>query len=256
MSEKFQLLNKLAGKGSTFNFKEAQKISNYSPGSLKVLLSRMEKEGWVERIEKGKYLIIPLGAEKGRYTINEFVIGYEIVKNAAIAYWSALNYHGFTEQIPNTVFIQTTSRKKEPKIEIFGVRYRIVRVTEKKFFAQQKIWIDDAEIWITDPEKTIADCLDKPQYCGGIVEVAKALQNEDEIDLDKVIEYAIKMENSAILKRLGSLCDRLAIPVKIPQDYLTKGYPLLDPSIHRKGKANRKWKIIENVDEKIIGTLE
>ena len=256
MSEKFQLLNKLAGKGSTFSIKEAQKISNFSPGSLKVLLSRMEKEGWIERIEKGKYLIIPLGAEKGRYTINEFVIGYEIVKNAVIAYWSALNYHGFTEQIPNTVFIQTTSRKKEPKLEIFGVRYRIVRVTEKKFFAQQKIWIDNAEVRITDPEKTIADCLDKPQYCGGIVEVAKALQNENEIDLDKVIEYAISMENSAILKRLGSLCDKLGIPVKVPQDYLAKGYPLLDPSIHRKGKANRKWKIIENVDEKIIGTLE
>ncbi len=256
MSEKFKLINKLAGKGSTFSVKEAQEISNLRPDSLKVLLYRMEKEGWIERIEKGKYLIIPLGAEKGRYTINEFVIGYEIVKNSAIAYWSALNYYGFTEQIPSTVFIQTTSRKKEPKIEIFGVRYRIVRITEKKFFALQKIWIDDAEIWITDPEKTVADCLDKPQYCGGIVEVAKALQNEDEIDLDKVIEYAIRMENSAILKRLGSLCDRLAIPVKIPQDYLAKGYPLLDPSIHRKGKANRRWKIIENVDEKIIGTLE
>ena len=256
MSEKFQLLNKLAGKGSTFSFKEAQEISTLSPGSLKVLLSRMEKEGWVERIEKGKYLIIPLGAEKGRYTINEFVIGHEIVKNAAVAYWSALNYHGFTEQIPNTVFIQTTSRKKEPKIEIFGVRYRIIKVTDKKFFALQKIWIEDAQIWITDPEKTIADCLDNPQYCGGILEVAKALQNENEIDLDKVIEYAKKMENSAILKRLGSLCDRLRISVKIPQEYLAKGYPLLDPSLHRKGRANRKWKIIENVDEKIIGTLE
>lgn len=88
------------------------------------------------------------------------------------------------------------------------------------------------------------------------MEVAKTLQNENEIDLDKAIEYAIKMENSAILKRLGSLCDKLATPVKIPQDYLAKGYPLLDPSIHRKGKANRRWKIIENVDEKIIGTLE
>ncbi len=88
------------------------------------------------------------------------------------------------------------------------------------------------------------------------MEVAKALQNEDEIDLDKVIEYAIKMENSAILKRLGSLCDKLGIPVKVPRDYLAKGYPLLDPSIHRKGTSNRTWKIIENVDEKIIGTLE
>lgn len=122
MSEKFQLLNKLASMGSTFSFKEAQAISNLSPGSLKVLMYRMEKQGWIERIEKGKYLIIPLGAKKGKYTINEFVIGYEVVKNAAVAYWSALNYHGFTEQIPNTVFIQTTSRKKNKKL-----RYLISR---------------------------------------------------------------------------------------------------------------------------------
>jgi predicted transcriptional regulator of viral defense system len=170
--------------------------------------------------------------------------------------WKVVSAIDFSHIFETQVFIRTTSRKKEPKLEIFCVRYRIVRVTVKKFFALQKIWIENAEVWITDPEKTIADCLDNPQYCGGIVEVTKALQNDDEIDLDKVIEYAIRMENSAILKRLGSLCDKLGIPVKIPQDYLAKGYPLLDPSIHRKGKANRKWKIIENVDEKVIGTLE
>jgi predicted transcriptional regulator of viral defense system len=69
-----------------------------------------------ERIEKGKYLTIPLGAKKGGYTINEFVIGSQLVKPAVIAYWSALNYHWFTEQIPNTVFIQTTARKKVIRI--------------------------------------------------------------------------------------------------------------------------------------------
>jgi predicted transcriptional regulator of viral defense system len=41
---------------------------------LWVILSRLEKKGWIERIEKGKYIIIPLGAEKGKYTLNEFII--------------------------------------------------------------------------------------------------------------------------------------------------------------------------------------
>ena len=154
MNKKYQLLNELARKGQTFTFQDAASISSLGSQSLKVTLSRMEKEGWIERIEKGKYLIIPLGARKGGYTINEFVIGSQLVKPAVIAYWSALNYHGFTEQIPNTVFIQTTSRKKEQELEIFGVRYRIVRITEKKVFGFEKVWIDDVAVLITDPENS------------------------------------------------------------------------------------------------------
>lgn len=240
------ILDKLAKKGSIFSFKDALGITGLSRESLKVQLFRMEKEGWIERIEKGKYIIIPLGAEKGKYTINEFTIGSQLVKPAVIAYWSALNYHGFTEQIPNTVFIQTTSRKKEQKLEIFGVRYRIVKVNGKKLFGFEKVWIDDTEIMITDPEKTVVDCLDMPHYCGGIAEVAKALHD---VDLNRVVEYAKRSGNSTVLKRLGFLCEKMGIPIDIQPDDLSKGYPLLDPSMDSKGRANSKWKIRENVSK-------
>lgn len=254
MNKKYQLLNELAKKGKTFSFEDAAKISSLSSQSLKVMLSRMEKEGFIERIEKGKYLIIPLGARKGGYTINEFVIGSKLIQPAAIAYWSALNYHGFTEQMPGTVFVQTTSRKKELEMEILGVRYRIVRIIQKKFFGIENVWIEDVAVNITDPEKTVVDCLDKPQYCGGIVEAAKALQRE--LDHDKLKRYAVEIGNSAVIKRLGYLCDKLGIKVEISPAHLSWNYPLLDPSIHGKGILNRKWRIMENVDERILGALE
>ncbi len=254
MSEKFELLDKLARKGNTFKFQDAAEASCLDRGSLKVLLSRMEREGWIERIEKGKYLIIPLGAKKGKYTINEFVIGSMLIEPAIISYWSALNYYGFTEQIPTIVFIQTTSRKKKQELDIFGVKYKIIRVSENKLVGYETIWINDTQVHITDREKTIVDCLDKPQYCGGIIEVVKALQND--IDLNKVIEYAKNMNNSAILKRLGYLCDKIGISIDIPQTYLATGTPLLDPSMDRKGTTNRKWKILVNMDEKMLGELE
>ena len=139
----------------------------------------------LRRLKKGKYIIIPLGAEKGKYTLNEFVIGSLLVNPYCVAYWSALNSYGLTEQFPNTVFIQTTSRKKKQAIEVFGVRYRIVRVKEEKFFGIKKEWIENTQINITDKEKTIIDCLDKPQYCGGVIEVAKALKYGSELEQEK-----------------------------------------------------------------------
>ncbi|CAG0998632.1 MAG: type IV toxin-antitoxin system AbiEi family antitoxin domain-containing protein [Candidatus Methanoperedens sp.] len=250
MNKKYQLLNELARKGQTFTFEDAASISSLGSQSLKVTISRMEKEGWIERIQKGKYLIIPLGARKGGYTINEFVIGSQLVKPAVIAYWSALNYHGFTEQIPNTVFIQTTSRKKEQVLEIFGVRYRIIRVTKKKFYGVEKVWIDDVAVLITDPEKTVVDCLDKPQYCGGIAETAKALHGD--LDINKLKKYAIDIGNSAVIKRLGILCDKMGIKVDVEPGLISGNYPLLDPSMHGNGIPNRKWKIRENVSEKYL----
>jgi hypothetical protein len=68
------LLEKLA-KNKTFTIEDAEKISTVNKGVLKVILSRLEKQGQIERIEKGKYMIIPLGATKGKYTLNEFVLG-------------------------------------------------------------------------------------------------------------------------------------------------------------------------------------
>lgn len=65
-------------------------------------------------------------------------------------------------------------------------------------------------VCIADQEKTLIDCIDKQQYAGGISEVAKGLwEAKKEIDFEKLIEYAIKMENKSLLKRLGYLLDLL-----------------------------------------------
>jgi len=54
-----------------------------------------------------------------------------------ISYWSALNYHDLTEQVPTTVFSATT--EKVPEREIHGVGYKFVTVTRDKFFGYEKL---------------------------------------------------------------------------------------------------------------------
>ncbi len=51
-----KLLDKLAEEGDTFTVQEALDTSDLKRESLNVLLSRLEKRGWIERIEKGKYI--------------------------------------------------------------------------------------------------------------------------------------------------------------------------------------------------------
>jgi predicted transcriptional regulator of viral defense system len=249
------LLSRIAKEGEAFTLESASKISGLESSYLKKLLYRFEKDGYIKRIAKGKYLIIPLNADKGDYTLHEFVIGAMLVKPYAVAYWSALNYYGLTEQIAGTVFLQTTSWKEHQLIEVFGVKYRFVSIKEEKFFGIKKEWIGDSQVAIADKEKTIIDCLDKPQYCGGIIEVIKALKhNRNELDFAKLSEYATKIGNSGVTRRLGYICSILKIKIRLTPPNV-RNYLLLDPTMPPEQTKNAKWRLIINIDDKVIGGL-
>jgi len=249
-----QTIDLLARQGDTFSFEDALNITGLSWESLKKLIYRLERNGWIERIEKGKYMIIPLGTEKGKYTLHEFILGSVLVTPYCISYWTALHYHGLTEQIPSTVFIQTTAKKKKQEQEVFGVNYRIVRIKKEKMFGISRIRIDETSVNITDKEKTIIDCLDKPHYSGGVVEAAKALKNEG-LDLKRLVEYAQRIGNTGVLRRLGYLSDVLNIDLDLPM-IDTRNYLHMDPTMPKNGTKNAKWRLIVNLDDKVLGELE
>lgn len=241
-----EIVKTIARDSNSFTFDMLYKKTRIKKEVLWVILDRLEEKKYIERIEKGKYLIIPLGAEKGKYTLHEFVIGSLLIKPYSIAYWSALNFYGLTEQIPTTVFIQTTARKKQQEKEIFGVKYKIIRVKETKFFGIRKEWIEDTGISITDKEKTVIDCLDKPQYGGGIIEVAKALKNE-KLNAKRLSEYAVQIGNTGVIRRLGYLCDIFYIKIKLPE-VTARNYLCLDPTMPKTGNKSAKWRLIINME--------
>ncbi|MDP3564351.1 MAG: type IV toxin-antitoxin system AbiEi family antitoxin [Methanoregula sp.] len=249
-----EILKSMAKENRVFSFDQLYQKTHIDKGMLRVILFRMEEKGFIERIDKGKYLIIPLGSEKGKYTLHEFVIASYLVDPYAISYWSALHHYGLTEQIPTTVFVQTPARKSKSTMEIFGVNYQIVRVKEDKFFGIRKEWIEETSVSITDKEKTIIDCLDKPQYAGGIIEVAKALKSSS-LNHDRLTKYAIRLDNFAVIRRLGYLCEKMGVPINLPP-LRSKKYLLLDPTLPAEGRNDPKWRLVINHDALLPESLE
>jgi predicted transcriptional regulator of viral defense system len=239
------ILTKLAQLG-VFTIKDAVEATGLKEIEVKWLLPKLRKRRFVEKIEKGKYFVIP---PKIDVTLNEYIIANMLVKPSAVAYWSALSFHEFTEQIPQIIYVQTTSRKKKQELDIFGVKYKIIRIKPEKFFGFHYVWIESYlgrfRICVTNREKTIVDCLDKPKYCGGIAEVIKALETRN-YDVKRLSEYAIRLGNSAVIRRLGYLCDALNIEIELPQ-VKTRNYVILDPTLPKQGKVVSKWRIIDNV---------
>ena len=212
----------------------------------------LKEKGWLERVAHGKYLILPLAAgENPVYTAHEFVIASALVEPMYIGYWSAMDHHGLTEQLPRTVYIVTTARAQER--EIHGVTYRPVSVTEQKFYGYQPTAVGSNRVNVSSIEKTLVDCADHPEFCGGISELAKGMQNAVEMrcSWDRVVEYLRRVGNGAATKRLVYLADQLDIDLPEYDELVknfTTGYPLLDPTREATGTRDSKYQLRLNVD--------
>jgi len=248
-----QFLTKVATRPA-FSIGEARQFLKHGKhGPTRQFLERLQRKGWIRRIKSGKFAPIPLSSGEARTPqLHEFIVAMQLVSPATIAYWSALNHHGMTEQVPRTVFVQTNHPVRRPPSEALGISFKIVSVRAKKYFGIERDWINEQPFSVTDKEKTIIDGLDLPKYVGEVGEIAKALpQSWEDLNEDKLRAYAFKIGNTAAGKRLGFLMETLGLgsPEALRKVLsLAPGFSLLDPTLPRKGKHSRRWGLLINAD--------
>ena len=75
-------------------------------------LYHLRRNGWITSLRRGLYALS--STAPGVAPVHEFEIAMALVQPAAISHWTALNYHGLTEQIPWKTFVLTTSDASVP----------------------------------------------------------------------------------------------------------------------------------------------
>jgi len=109
-----RLITELSQGGkSVFSLADAAQILKSGNKQIKGLLHDLVKKGWVRRIEKGKYFLIPLNVDVTKpYTENQFLIASKLVYPYYVGFWNMLHYYGYTEQLQNTIFVASPKKKK------------------------------------------------------------------------------------------------------------------------------------------------
>ncbi len=238
-----------AGSLGMFSVGDAQRLLGEGRERyVREFLSFLRTKGWIERVKPGLYAVIPLSSGTARTPqIHEYLVAMRLLEPAAIAFFSAMNFHGLTEQLPRQVFIATDHKVMRTVRESVGFSFRIVALRPQRFFGLQKEWINDGPFMITDLEKTLVDGLALPEYVGGVGVVATGMaQSWQRIDEVRLHEYARRMGISAVIKRLGYLQEALGLgdPEALRRSTnLAFGYPRLDPTLPAAGVHNRRWGI-------------
>lgn len=229
-----------------FTFNKLYQDLDYNYVELLEILSKLITGEQITCIEKGKYV---------RHNFkDEFVIGSFMTSDATIAYWSALNLHGLTDQIPNTVFVQSTKKKQDKTV--FGVQYKFIKVKSQKLTGIQLNGYGNHQYRITDIEKTIVDCFDLPQYAGEFPKLIRAFY-EAELKAGKLKTYCEAVNNTGVTKKLGFLAELFEKKnsqafIRYAKSKVTKTINNFDPWANNEGKIVTRWGLRLNMGKEDI----
>ena len=235
--------------GDLFDVARAGEILKLPTRETSKILSRWATQGWLKRIRRGVYVSVPVDASSDRALEDSWVLIPQFFAPAYIGGWSAAEHWDLTEQIFRDVCVLTQKPVTRQNLVLHGIPFFLAHRGEERFFGTKTVWKKDTKILISDIEKTILDIFANPHLGGGVAHMVdcfrEALKHKD-FQISCLIDYAIRMNNGAVFKRLGFLSQALLGSdhelTRTCAENLTQGNAKLDP----KGPADKlmtKWRL-------------
>jgi predicted transcriptional regulator of viral defense system len=237
-----------------FGLRDVEAILGVHPPLARSFTAQLVRRGVVTRLKPGLFSLVPfeLGRER-QYLGNPYVVARELVGGAPyfLSHASAMDIHQMVTQPQLVVYVSTVRPLRRRFIH--GIEFRFVTCRRRDVFGTTEHWVEKSErVRVSDPERTILDGLRSPDYCGGLLEVAKGFHmRRADLDPDRLVAYALRLRVGAVIRRLGFLLELW--DVQAPrgltrlQRHLTATYVRLDPGLPAEGRFLRRWRLRLNV---------
>lgn len=209
--QKIQLL--LARGNGLITLADVQEALGYTSIQASQLLYRLSKKGWVKKLKSGLYRVVPLESSDPSLTDeNPWVIASQLFSPCYMGCWTAANFWGLTDQLFLDTWVVTTQKVFKKKKSISDHQYLLRQVKDAYFFGLKTEWIEGNKVFISDLHKTVLDFLSFPDAftSQSMLEIFQAYLASPDKNIDILTQYAERIENRTILKRLGFLLELLS----------------------------------------------
>jgi predicted transcriptional regulator of viral defense system len=218
----------------------------FDTATFKALTGAKAQYAWLQlyRLKAAGHIF---EVQRGKYSVHKdpFLIASRIVWPSYISLWSALRYWNLTLQLPAAVWVITPRRGR--KLRYRNTTIIFIHTKPAQLFGYKKVLWRGFEVFIAEPEKAIIDSLLFRKV--PLVEIADALKAHlRKLSKRRLVRYAIMTKNAALIKRLGYLLEGVGASYYSElKRYIYSVWTALDWAAPKKGKQNKRWRIIVNV---------
>ncbi len=236
--------------GELLSVDDAARVLALTNTDAAKVLARWCEQGWISRVKRGLYVAVPIEASSTTQALEDaWVLVPELFDPAYVGGWSAAEHWDLTEQIFRDICVFSARSVASRRQLVHNTPFVLTHVPSEHHFGTKPVWRKEKRILVSDPTKTIVDMLSIPWAGGGVQHVVDCVREylgSGHRNDDLVIEYAERLRNGAVFKRLGFIASRLlgeAHPLAVAcQARLTKGNAQLDPEL-RGDRLITRWRL-------------
>jgi predicted transcriptional regulator of viral defense system len=237
-----ELLENLISKVGLFiTFEQVAKELNslMSRQTIRNLVSKLVKNGWLVRIKKGIYYITTLES-RGTFNISNFIIAQILSADSYISRESALQHYGMFDQHLKTVI--SVSLKRMSKKEIQAITFEFIATSKENFYGWNEVKIEGRLVKIATAEKALLDMLNFKRTVHSMdVVLEKLREHRGNIEIARLNEFSEK-QSVTVQRILGFLFDKAGIESSYLYN-LTKGKDSNSHMAKDSELFNAKWRL-------------
>lgn len=235
--------------GDVIDVDDAVRILHMDRTEAAKSLARWTNQGWLRRVGRGNYVAASLDALDQEHVLDDpWVLVPALFSPGYVGGRSAAEHWDLTEQIFNDIMVITARPLRTKSQRRHGATFTLKHIAPDKIFGTTNVWRGRSKVPVSDVHRTIIDMLDDPAIGGGIRQVADCLDEyfrHSERDDDRLTEYAVRLGNGAVFKRLGFLAEAESSAARLIEacrKRLTGGRAKLDPALDAPRLVSR-WKL-------------
>ena len=232
-----------------------------SPETTSSVLKQHVAAGNLLNVRRGLYARVPERGDAATFRVDPYLLASRLADDAVIAYHGALQLLGKAHSQSQRLTYLSAHRAKPftfQETEFVPVLVPVaLRALPDLGGGLREERRHGLTVRVTGYERTLVDVLDAPEHGGGWEEIWRSLEGIEFVDLDFVVEYALRLGSALTIARTGFFLEQHKDELLVEERHLealrerAPAQPRYFERRHRKGgKLLSHWNLI--VPERVL----
>ena len=194
-----------------FTLDDATRIIKSKTYAMTILRGYID-ESLIVKIRRNLYGVTNLATK--HIEANRYEVASALTPTAYVAYHSALEFYGVANQVFNTMYVASESRFNS--FEFDGLSYIYAKSPTNVGIETP---IMSYGIRVTSLERTVIDCIDRIDRCGGSEEMLQCFGMIMHVSEAKMMEVLASYDKATLYKKVGFVLSRFRSRFNISDDF-------------------------------------
>jgi predicted transcriptional regulator of viral defense system len=167
-------------------------------------ISYLLKRGYIGKVKRGLYYIIPPEAEAETFSPDALLIASKVTENAKLVYSGAILARGLYHNFPHVIRVTGSRRVPELTWGEFKIKFHKVPADNIGF---ERMGILDIPVAVAGEARIVVDGLFRPKFVGGFQEYLRVVDKIDHIDPEEVLMLALAYQRQGLMQKVGLILE-------------------------------------------------